>query len=240
MTTPLQSRLAQVQGHVKAAAQGRDVRLVAVSKFHPVESLMEAYNAGQRHFGENYMQELLAKAQVMPKDVNWHFIGAMQSSKCKKIASIENLWCIETVDTEKKARLINSAREELNKPLRVYVQVNTSGEDNKSGVAPEDALPLCKFIKDSCSHLQLQGIMTIGSFTNSLNEKTNPDFEKLIQLRKQLENDLSCKLEVSMGMSADYELAIQYGSDNVRVGRTIFGERPVENPHQEKRVTESQ
>ena len=108
------------------------VRLVAVSKYIPPEAIKIAYSAGQRHFGENYIQELINKASELPDDIKWHFIGALQSNKCKLLVEqVKNLWCVETVDTEKKARLLEAGaaivdRKEL---LKVFVQVNTSGEE---------------------------------------------------------------------------------------------------------------
>ena len=108
------------------------MRLVAVSKYIPVEDIQIAYNSGQRHFGENYVQELIAKSQQLPEDIKWHFIGALQRNKCKiLVENVKNLWCIETVDSEKKARLLENVaagatRDNL---LKVFIQINTSGEE---------------------------------------------------------------------------------------------------------------
>lgn len=185
----------------------------------------------------------------MPDDVQWHFIGSLQSSKCKKIASVKNLYSIETIDTEKKARLVNSAREALQLPLNVYIQVNTSGEENKGGVTPSKVLELCKQVQDM-KYLRLKGLMTIGSISNSQLSDHNPDFQVrlfpfssflfifalpnavqvLSDLRESLQNELGIPLQLSMGMSSDYLLAIKYGSDSVRVGSSIFGSRPTEKP----------
>ncbi|CAB90136.1 Pyridoxal phosphate homeostasis protein [Schizosaccharomyces pombe] len=225
----IHSCLDLIRSQIQQSANGRNVLLVAVSKFHPVETLMEAYNAGQRHFGENYMQEFLKKVELMPDDVQWHFIGSLQSSKCKKIASVKNLYSIETIDTEKKARLVNSAREALQLPLNVYIQVNTSGEENKGGVTPSKVLELCKQVQDM-KYLRLKGLMTIGSISNSQLSDHNPDFQVLSDLRESLQNELGIPLQLSMGMSSDYLLAIKYGSDSVRVGSSIFGSRPTEKP----------
>ncbi|EPX72869.1 alanine racemase [Schizosaccharomyces octosporus yFS286] len=225
----IRSCLESVRSQVQQCANGRNINLVAVSKFHPVEQLMEAYEAGQRHFGENYMQEFLVKAELMPKDIQWHFIGNMQSQKCKKIASVKNLYAIETIDNEKKARLVNQAREAIQTPLRVYVQINTSGEPNKAGVMPSEALDLCKVVQ-SLEYLRLQGLMTIGSISHSQLQDQNPDFQLLSDLRLKLQAELNSPLELSMGMSSDFPLAIKYGSDSVRVGSSIFGSRPEEKP----------
>jgi len=112
-------------------ASSSPVRLVAVSKYIPPEDIQCAYSAGQRHFGENYIQELVQKAETLPDDIKWHFIGALQSNKCKMLVEkVKNLWCVETVDSEKKARLLESgaAAIERKDTLKVFIQVNTSGE----------------------------------------------------------------------------------------------------------------
>jgi len=106
------------------------VRLVAVSKYIPSEDIRIAYNANHRHFGENYVQELVAKSQELPDDIKWHFIGALQSNKCKVLVEqVKNLWCVETLDSEKKARLLETSAAGRAEPLNVFIQVNTSGEE---------------------------------------------------------------------------------------------------------------
>jgi len=120
----------------------RPVRLVAVSKLFPPEDIQAAYNAGQRHFGENYIQELAGKASALPNDIKWHFIGALQSNKCKALAEkVPNLWCVETVDSRKKAHLLEAGRVAggRKEPLRIFIQVNTSGEDRMSLGYDDDA-----------------------------------------------------------------------------------------------------
>ncbi|KAG2224736.1 hypothetical protein INT45_009051 [Circinella minor] len=220
--------LKNVRTAMENAGTSQKTRLVAVSKYKPAQDLLYAYEDGQRHFGENYVQELVEKSAELPKDIQWHFIGHLQSNKAKAVIGIPNLYVVETVDSIKKANTINKACDGLRSdPLRVYVQVNTSNEEVKSGVAPADVVNVCKHIIESCPRLNLSGLMTIGMFGRDPNEE-NPDFKCLAACKKQVEEALPGReeLELSMGMSEDYVNAMRAGSTNVRVGRTIFGERP--------------
>ena len=167
-------------------------------------------------------------------------IGGLQTNKCKPLAEqVANLYCVSSVDTAKKADALDKGRaalaanQELENKLRVLVQINTSGEENKSGVEPNDATELCRHVKEKCSHLHLAGVMTIGAIARSqeatTSESINEDFITLKEARDQIAKDLGIdtkELELSMGMSSDFEAAIRQGSDEVRVGTTIFGERP--------------
>ncbi|KAK7485863.1 hypothetical protein BaRGS_00022858 [Batillaria attramentaria] len=215
--------------------QGKEPRLVAVSKTKPSLMIVEAYTSGQRHFGENYVQELVEKStdpQILQNcaDLRWHFIGNLQKNKVNKITGVPNLFMVETVDSEKLAMALNNSWGKLSRgePLRIMVQVNTSGEENKSGVKPSEASALALFVRDKCPHLQLAGLMTIGSYESSTTATVNPDFQCLVQCRKEVAEALGVAeldLELSMGMSHDFEHAIETGSTNVRVGSTIFGAR---------------
>lgn len=237
-------------------------RLVAVSKLKPATDILALHqpppdhntSAPQLHFGENYVQELQEKSKLLPKSIRWHFIGGLQSNKCAQLAkSVHSLWAVESVDSVKKAQLLDKGRgqrnDELKKDqngadardteekLRIFVQVNTSGEASKSGVEPksEDLLAVCKTIRDECSSLKLQGLMTIGAIARSkatTPETENEDFINLRENRDWAAKELGIakeELELSMGMSEDFEGAIRQGSDEVRVGSTIFGERPPKN-----------
>ncbi|KAG8529972.1 uncharacterized protein KY384_005454 [Bacidia gigantensis] len=234
-----------VLSRVKSASSTSQapIRLVAVSKLKPANDVLALHREPhhQLHFGENYQQELLQKSQLLPREIRWHFIGALQTNKCKPLAEqIPNLWCVESVDTVKKADQLEKGRHALcekdkqyeAEPLRIFVQVNTSGEEEKSGVEPKDAIALCQHVRDQCPNLKLQGIMTIGAIARSkgVSEgKENEDFVTLRNVRDQVAKDLGLgqeQLELSMGMSEDFESAIQCGSNEVRVGSTIFGERP--------------
>lgn len=206
------------------------VRLVCVSKYKPASDIDAIYNAGQRHFGENYVQELMEKVTALPQEIQWHFIGALQSNKCAQLAKgIPHLW-VETIDGAKKAKKLNDARaasEYASNPVSVFIQVNTSGEEQKAGVSPEDVADVVTYIKEECAHLKLMGLMTIGSIEQSKSSSgENEDFATLVQIRDSVEQSLDIKgLELSMGMSSDFEEAIKQGSTNVRIGSTIFGGR---------------
>jgi len=201
-------------------------RLVAVSKLKSHTLIHTAYSKGNHKiFGENYVQELIEKAEQLPKDIEWHFIGHLQSNKCNQLLKIPNLKMVETVDSIKLANSLNKSCKQLRttEQLAIMVQVNTSGEESKSGIGLEKVVDLVKHVRGSCEKLDLKGLMTIGAVGHS-GEK---DFEKLKECRDRVCSELGIqeKLELSMGMSSDYELAIRMGSTNVRVGSTIFGER---------------
>ncbi|KAL2796480.1 hypothetical protein BJX66DRAFT_299755 [Aspergillus keveii] len=221
------------------------VRLVAVSKLKPASDVLALHNppTAHTHFGENYLQELQEKARLLSPTINWHFIGGLQSNKCVSLArDTRALWAVESVDSEKKAGLLNKGWGERKRDvlggeerLRVFVQVNTSGEESKSGVEPgEGVVGLCRFIRDKCPKLRLQGLMTIGAIARSkatTAENENEDFLCLREARERVMKELGleeeeAQLELSMGMSEDFEGAIVLGSDQVRVGTTIFGDRP--------------
>ncbi|KAK8496679.1 hypothetical protein V6N12_063939 [Hibiscus sabdariffa] len=209
----------------------------------PVSLLRQVYDAGHRCFGENYVQELVEKAPQLPDDIEWHFIGNLQSNKVKPlIAGVPNLAMVETVDDEKIANHLNRAVGNLErKPLKVLVQVNTSGEEfnialhhviaAKSGVEPSGCVELVKHVSLNCPNLQFCGLMTIGmpDYTS-----TPENFKTLANCRSEVCKALGIpeeQCELSMGMSGDFELGcvseirIEMGSTNVRVGSTIFGAR---------------
>ncbi|VEU21143.1 DEKNAAC102081 [Brettanomyces naardenensis] len=228
----LLANVESVKARVDEIGKGK-ARLVCVSKLKPASDIQALYDAGYRHFGENYVQELTEKAGILPKDINWHFIGGLQTNKTKDLAKhIDNLYAVETIDTEKKARKLNSTRESVGKPIiNVFIQVNTSGEEQKSGISPEDSESLAQIIIKECPKLHLLGVMTIGSIVESKSGGPNHDFDRLTEVRDRLQKDLGVELEMSMGMSSDYEEAIRQGSTEVRVGSTIFGARPPRNGH---------
>ena len=207
-------------------------RLVAVSKTKPVPLLQEAYDAGQRSFGENYVQELVDKAPQMPADVEWRFIGKLQSNKAKPLVhGVPSLAVIETVDSEKLANKLQNAVASLEPPreapLGVMVQVNTSPwEGSKGGVLAEDAPGLAAHIVNGCPGLKLLGLMTIGA------PGEDKCFDTLCTCREAVAEKLGVStdtLELSMGMSSDFEKAIAKGSSSVRVGSSIFGARDYSN-----------
>lgn len=222
-------RLEGVIDRVKEASKSSDkeVRLVAVSKTKPAWMIQSAYDVGQRHFGENYVQELLDKSVALPKDIRWHMIGHLQSNKAKSLVKgVEGLYCVETLDSTKLATILDRACAEIKRaPLHVYVQVNTSQEASKHGVTPEGCIDIAKHVIETCPNLRLSGLMTIGmpDYTS-----TPENFRCLASCRDELCDALGLSqedVELSMGMSSDFELAISMGSTNVRVGSTIFGTR---------------
>ncbi|CAB9513754.1 Pyridoxal phosphate homeostasis protein [Seminavis robusta] len=239
-TVDVADNLQYVRGKIQSTCEKvnrpvEDVRLVAVSKTKPLELLQQAYDANQRIFGENYAQELVEKAGQMPKDVQWHFIGSLQSNKAnalvKSVVPVSAQLTVETVSSLKLANKLNNAMEALeeadcpkDKKLNIFIQINTSGEESKSGIEPSEAVSLCKEISDKCNRLFIQGLMTIGA-PGDLG-----CFDTLIQCRDQVCSDLGLEsLEVSMGMSGDFEAAIERGATNVRVGSTVFGARDYSN-----------
>ncbi|XP_013915217.1 PREDICTED: proline synthase co-transcribed bacterial homolog protein [Thamnophis sirtalis] len=214
-------------------------RLVAVSKTKPPEMVIEAYNQGQRSFGENYVQELLEKAsdsKILSScpEIKWHFIGHLQKSNVNKLIVVPNLFMLETVDSIKLADKVNSIWQKKNssEKLKIMVQVNTSGETSKHGLPPGELITTAEHILQKCPNLEFVGLMTIGSFGHDLSKGPNPDFQLLISLRQELCENLNIpieKVELSMGMSTDFQHAIEVGSTNVRIGSTIFGERSYPN-----------
>jgi pyridoxal phosphate enzyme (YggS family) len=222
-TDDIAANFQDVQDRVQQAAAGRPVRLVAVSKTKPIPLLQAVYDAGGRTFGENYVQEVIEKAPLLPDDIQWHYIGALQSNKAKALVQavqpVSRL-TIETVGTIKLANKLNDAVDSTEpQKLKVMVQVNTSGEDSKSGVAPgPECLALVSHIRSNCPNLELTGLMTIGAPGDV------SCFDVLAKCRNE-NNHGDDSLELSMGMSGDFEQAIAAGATSVRVGSTIFGAR---------------
>lgn len=226
------------------------VKLIAVSKTRPPEAVAAAFDAGQVDFGENYVQELVGKAGACPPGVRWHYIGALQSNKAKVlVGQVPGLACVQSVDRVKTARALNTAvvnRSEKaaaggsddgdsgapgddGRTLDVMVQVNTSGEDSKSGCAPDEAVAVARYVTDECASLRLVGLMTIGA-PDTLSERP-PAFDVLLRVRGEVEEALGLgrdggsRLGLSMGMSGDFEAAVRCGATTVRVGSAIFGAR---------------
>ena len=226
----LESVRARIAAAAAAAGRPSPPSLVAVSKTKPVELLRIAYDRGQRDFGENYVQEVVAKAPQMPADVRWHFIGHLQSNKAKDlVAAAPNLFCVHTVDSLKLAQELQKRVAALrpDNPLAIMVQVNTSAEASKSGVAPADCAALAAEVARSCPLLRVCGLMCIGKYSADEGSALS-DFEALVQCRVLTAEALgvgAASLELSMGMSHDFEQAVAAGATAVRVGSTIFGRR---------------
>jgi PLP dependent protein len=203
------------------------VTLVAVSKTKPVEALMEVYDAGQRVFGENKVQEMCDKFDVMPKDILWHFIGHLQTNKVKYIAPYVAL--IHSVDSFKLLEEINKQALKNNRVIDCLLQFHIAQEETKFGLSENEASELIasnefKLLKN----IRIVGVMGMASFTED-NEAVRNEFQSLKKIFTNLKNEFfskeDCFKEISMGMSGDYSLAIEEGSTMVRVGSSIFGTR---------------
>ncbi|CAA3015639.1 Hypothetical predicted protein [Olea europaea subsp. europaea] len=215
------------QAAERCGRRSNRIRVVAVSKTKPVSLLRQVYDAGHRCFGENYVQEIVEKAPQLPDDIEWHFIGNLQSNKVKPLLNgVPNLAMVESVDDEKIANHLDRVVGNIGrKPLRVMVQVNTSGEESKHGVDPASCVELVKHVALGCPNLEFSGLMTIGMLDYT---STPENFKTLAQCRSEVCKALGIveeQCELSMGMSGDFELAIEMGSTNVRIGSTIFGAR---------------
>ena len=200
------------------------VQLVAVSKTRPAQDILAAFRAGQAIFGENYVQELSAKVAQIHEPLHWHFIGHLQSNKVRQIAGQVSL--IHSVDRFSLARELSRQWGRLGMVCNLLVQVNVSGEANKSGTTAAEALELARAIA-VLPHLQVQGLMTMPPFFDDPQE-ARPFFRELRQLADRISGEhipgVSME-QLSMGMSADFDVAIEEGATLVRVGTAIFGER---------------
>ena len=227
----VQDNLLNIKNEIEKIAKecGRDpntIQLIAVSKTKPVEQIMEAINAGQLAFGENYVQEGIEKIQYFEKnmpnnDLIWHFIGPLQSNKSKLVA--EHFDWMHTIDRFKIAQRLSDQRPNHMAKLNVLIQVNISQEASKSGVKPEEVTDLVKQIV-ALPNLNLRGLMAIPEIENDYDKQLNV-FTKMQQLLYSLQKDYPFMDTLSMGMSGDMPAAINAGSTMVRIGTAIFGAR---------------
>ncbi len=222
--------LERIRARMAAAAMraGRapeSVDLVAVSKHVPAARIAEAMAAGQLLFGENYLQEAAGKIGQLPSSLTWHCIGHLQSNKAKLAAELFQM--VETVDRLKLGRMLAQHAAELGRVLSVLVQVNVGREPQKAGVLPEDAAALLRELA-LLPHLQVRGLMTMPPFFDQP-EAARPYFRQLRQLSEELSGQgllgIHGPVELSMGMSGDFEVAIEEGATLVRVGTALFGVR---------------
>ena len=208
----------------KAGRNRSEVTLIAVSKTKPVEMLQEVYDEGIRYFGENKVQEMCDKMEVMPKDINWNMIGHLQTNKVKYIVGKTSL--IHSVDSLKLAEEIQKQAIKNNVIVDILVEVNIANEETKFGISKEETIQMVKDIA-KLDHIRIKGLMTIAPFVENP-EENRVHFQKMHQLlldikSKNIDNiDMSI---LSMGMTNDYEVAIEEGATMVRVGTGIFGER---------------
>lgn len=215
-------RLAQIRSTIPAG-----VELVAVSKFHPVDDILEAYRAGQRSFGESRIQELAEKAPALPGDINWHFIGHLQTNKVRRLIGHATL--IESIDSERLLDLVDAESLRAGVVSRVLMQVHVAREETKFGFSPEELLEYFRSRRfENLRATHICGLMAMASNTDDT-ARVKADFERVSALRREILDiapDLRGFEILSMGMSDDYPLAIEAGSTHVRIGTAIFGSRP--------------
>ena len=225
----IHENLLQVQDRVAAAAEraGRDpgtVRIVAVSKTKRPSLILEAIDAGVTEIGENQFQEARAKYDQVNRPVKWHFVGHLQTNKAKGALKIFDL--IHSVDSLRLLKEINRRSGQMNFQTDVLIQVNTSGESSKYGVQPEQALSFIESALDY-SHVRIKGLMTIGPFTPNV-DAVRPSFALLSRLQDKIKAQQFAGVEMeylSMGMTHDFEVAVEEGANIIRIGTAIFGKR---------------
>lgn len=205
----------------------KDVELVAVSKFHPVESLREAYDAGQRIFGESRVQELVTKIPQLPDDINWHFIGHLQTNKVRQLIGRVSL--IESVDSERLLGVIDDLSAKSGVVTRVLMQLHVAAEETKFGFTPDELLDFFRSRSfESLKATHICGVMGMASNTDDM-ERVRADFKLIFDTFNAIHGDVALDLRgfdvVSMGMSGDFPVAIECGSTHVRIGTDIFGLR---------------
>lgn len=229
----IQDQLHDIRARMTAAAlrAGRtpeSIRLLAVSKTFPVTDIMQAYQDGQRDFGENRLQEAMSKIPQMPTDCTWHLIGPLQRNKVRK-ALEQGFALIEAVDSLKLAQAISRIAGELNTSGHILLEVNVDAEASKHGFTP-DELHQCWAELVALPHIDIQGLMCIPAYTPDP-EAARPAFRRLRQLAEELRTRGPLPLpELSMGMSHDFDVAIEEGATIVRVGSAIFGKRDYNRP----------
>ena len=212
--------MSDIRQHIAAIRQHipQDVTMICVSKFHTNEAIIEAYQAGERDFGESRMQELLPKHEALPKDIRWHFIGHLQTNKVRQILPFVHL--IHSVDSLRLLECINREAEKIGRTVRVLLEVHVAKEETKSGFTPEELLSL-DLPLSTLNHVEICGIMGMATNTDDQQE-----IRRCFREIKKLAHSLPIEQPIiSMGMSDDYLLAIQEGSTMLRIGSSIFGER---------------
>lgn len=211
--------------HIKSQLPS-DVQLVAVSKTHPVSAIQEVYDLGQRVFGENKVQEVSEKYPLLPKDIQWHLIGHLQTNKVKYIAEFVDT--IQSVDSEKLIREINKEAAKHNRTIKVLIQVKIAEEESKFGLDINEAKDLFEqYLNGEFQNIEITGLMGMATFTDD-KDQVKKEFLNLKNLFDEL-NQLKKLETLSMGMSDDFPIAIECGANSVRVGSAIFGRRDYSN-----------
>lgn len=218
-----------IRTHIDALRESvpHNVTVVAVSKFHPASMIREAYDSGQRVFGESRVQELLIKQQELPNDIEWHFIGGLQRNKVKQIAPFISL--IHSLDSERLMLEIEKQGAVNNRTIPCLLQIHIAREETKSGFSPDECRQfLLKGIWKECRHVQIAGVMGMATFTKNVTQ-LKTEFRLLKSLFGEYKaaffSEEPAFKEISMGMSGDYPVAIEEGSTMVRLGTVIFGQR---------------
>lgn len=211
--------------HIKSQLPS-DVQLVAVSKTHPVSAIQEVYDLGQRVFGENKVQEVSEKYPLLPKDIQWHLIGHLQTNKVKYIAEFVDT--IQSVDSEKLICEINKEAAKHNRTIKVLLQVKIAEEESKFGLDINEAKDIFKqYLSGEFQNIEITGLMGMATFTDD-KDQVKKEFLNLKNLFDEL-NQLKKLETLSMGMSDDFPIAIECGANSVRVGSAIFGRRDYSN-----------
>lgn len=217
MSNPISENLHRIQSEIaEACRQGNrspeEVTLVAVSKTFSVSNIKSAYDLGLREFGESKAQELQTKVHQLPTDIKWHFIGKLQSNKAKQVAQLSHV--IHTIENERQLKEI--AKQD--RTIDAFIQVNIASEPQKSGICIEDLDKVLSYVL-TCTQVQFIGLMAIGPPVQNA-EESRPHFQRLADLNRQAGGKM-----LSMGMSNDFEVAIQEGATHIRVGSALFGKR---------------
>lgn len=219
--TTIQQHIASIRQTIPAG-----VTLICVSKFHTNEAIMEAYDFGERDFGESRVQELLPKYETLPKDIHWHFLGHLQTNKVKHLVSFVHM--IHSVDSLRLLETINREAEKIGRRVKVLLEVHVAKEESKSGFTPTELLSIANSLIDSSSHSLYPWVEICGIMGMATNTEDDSEWRRCFREIKSLASHLSpmpSSPEISMGMSDDYLVAIEEGSTMVRIGSTIFGER---------------
>lgn len=220
--------MSSISGNIEKIEKGlkQETRLVAVTKTKPIEVLMEAYKAGARCFGENKVQEMTAKYEALPKDIEWHMIGHLQSNKVKYMASYVAL--VHSVDSFKLLKEIDKEAKKHDRVIPCLLQIYIASEETKFGLSQEEAVEIITSLElKNLTHIQISGLMGMASNTPdpAVVRSEFRGLKSLFDSFKQYENDRVKMKELSMGMSGDYQIAMEEGSTLVRVGSAIFGSR---------------
>jgi PLP dependent protein len=211
---------------LKSKLDQANVTLVAVSKTKPVEQIMQIYNQGQRIFGENRVQELVEKSPALPVDIEWHMIGHLQTNKVRQIASLVSM--IHAIDSLKLLNTVNNQGIQHDRRIDVLLQVKIAKEESKFGFGIDELIALLKDLNlDVLTGIRIRGVMGMATFTSDA-DQVRAEFQKLKSCFDQLKREFFTESDfdtISMGMSGDYDIAIEEGSTMVRIGSLIFGAR---------------